>query len=113
MRSQETNRVAQVEYKNTLKYHRTTSSNQGQNDQGGLIHHRIVDHNPQLGIQFTITNLHQTGEHHLVVLDLQLGEGQHPGVPHGAIAVGVGDGSQVPVLLEGGKHGEVCKRVSK
>ena len=47
------------------------------------------------------------------MLDLQLGETQHPGVPHGAITVGVGDGSQVPVLLEGGEHGEVCKRVSK
>lgn len=43
-----------------------------------------------------------------MVLGLQLGERKHPGIPHGAVAVRVGDGSQVPVLLDGGELGEVC-----
>lgn len=43
-----------------------------------------------------------------MVLSLELGEGKHLGVPHGAIAVRVGGGSQVPVLLDGGELGEVC-----
>lgn len=43
----------------------------------------------------------------LAVSASQAGEGKHPAVPLRAIAIGVGDVGQVPVLLDGGHLGEV------